>query len=65
MKKFVLWGSMKEKVWSSMKECFVFWKLREKFKFLYLEKFSNFINFDETKNLENSNKILSSLENLK
>ena len=56
---------MKEKVRSSMKECFVFQKLCDKFKFSYLEKFSHFTNFDEMKNLENSDKILSTLKNLK
>ena len=65
MEKCVLWGLMKKKVSSSVKECFMFWKLCEKFKFSYLEKFSHFTNFDEMKNIENSNKILSSIENHK
>ena len=61
MKKFVSWGSMKEKVWSLVKKCFVFLELCEKFKFSYLEKFSHFTDFDEMKNLDKSNKILSTL----
>ena len=65
MKKFVSWGSMKEKVWSLVKKCFVFWKWCEKFKFSYFEKFSHFTNFDKMKILENLNKILFTLGNLK
>ena len=43
----------------------MFLKWCEKFKFSYLEKFSHFTNFDEMKNLDKSNKILSTLQNLK
>ena len=53
----------KFEVWWKNALCFE--KLHEKFEFSYLEKFSHFTNFDEMKNLENSNKILASLENLK
>ena len=51
--------------WKKKLEVFVFWKWCEKFKFYYFEKFSHFTNFDEMKILGNSNKILSTLENLK
>jgi hypothetical protein len=66
MKKFVSCGSMKEKSWKfDEKDAFCFLEWCEKFKFSYLEKFSHFTNFDEMKNLENSNKILYTLKNLK
>ena len=58
----VRWKKKLEVRWKQM---FVFWEWCEKFKFSYFENFSHFTNFDDMKILENSNKILSTLENLK
>ena len=65
MKKLVSWGLMKEKVRSLVKKCFCVLKWYEKFTFSSFEKFSHFTSFDEMKILRNSNKILSTLKNLK
>ena len=56
---------MKEKVRSWVKECFCVLEWCEKIKFSYFDKFSHFTHFDEMKILRNSNKILSTLTNLK